>query len=76
MSEKDSQEEILRAFRLFDDDETGQITLKNLRRVANEIGENMTDEELQEMLDEADRNGDGTVNEKEFCRVIKKVSCI
>ena len=29
------------AFRLFDDDETGYITLKNLRRVSKEIGESM-----------------------------------
>merc|ERR1719365_149593 len=72
MSEKDSREEILKAFRLFDDDETGFITLKNLRRVAKEIGENMTDEELQEMIDEADRDGDGQVSEEEFLRMMKK----
>merc|ERR1719479_75807 len=72
MSEKDSREEILKAFRLFDDDETGYITLKNLRRVAKEIGENMTDEELQEMIDEADRDGDGQVSEEEFLRIMKK----
>ena len=30
-----------------------------------ELGENMTDEELQEMIDEADRDGDGEINEEE-----------
>ena len=74
MGEKDSKEEILKAFRLFDDDETGKISFKNLKRVAKELGENMTDEELQEMIDEADRDGDGEINEEEFMRIMKKTS--
>eukprot|EP00062_Callorhinchus_milii_P022056 gi/632979435/ref/XP_007906467.1/ PREDICTED: caltractin isoform X1 [Callorhinchus milii] len=74
MSEKDSKEEILKAFRLFDDDGTGKISFKNLKRVAKELGENLTDEELQEMIDEADRDGDGEINEQEFLRIMKKTS--
>ncbi|XP_074530315.1 uncharacterized protein cetn4 [Halichoeres trimaculatus] len=72
MGEKDSKEEILKAFRLFDDDDTGKISFKNLKRVAKELGENLTDEELQEMIDEADRDGDGEVNEEEFLTIMKK----
>merc|ERR1712243_384161 len=74
MSEKDTKEEIMKAFKLFDDDETGNITFSNLKRVAKELGENLTDEELQEMIDEADRDGDGQVNQDEFLRIMKKTS--
>ena len=63
-----------RLFQLFDDDETGKITFRNLKRVAKELGENMTDEELQEMIDEADRDGDGEINEEEFLRIMKKTN--
>ncbi|KAK9903952.1 hypothetical protein WJX75_001181 [Coccomyxa subellipsoidea] len=74
MGERDSTEEIMKAFRLFDDDETGKISFQNLRRMAKELGENMTDEELQEMIDEADRDGDGEVSQEEFLRIMQKTS--
>lgn len=72
MAERDPKDEILKAFKLFDDDETGKISFKNLKRVTKELGENLTDEELQEMIDEADMDGDGEVNESEFLRIMKK----
>ena len=74
MAERDPREEMLKAFRLFDEDESGKISFKNLKRVAKELGENMNDDEIQEMIDEADRDGDGEINEDEFVRIMKKTN--
>lgn len=41
-SDKDTKEDIQKVFNLFDDDQTGHITLRNLRRVAKELGETMS----------------------------------
>lgn len=74
MAERDPREEMLKAFRLFDDDESGKISFKNLKRVAKELGENMTDDEILEMIEEADRDGDGEIGEEEFMRIMRKTN--
>ncbi len=67
---RDPRDEAVKAFKLFDDDETGTISLKNLRRVAKELGENMTDDELQEMIDFCDKDGRGEILLDDFIGIL------
>ncbi|NXT35926.1 CETN2 protein, partial [Pelecanoides urinatrix] len=70
MAEPCLKKEILQAFEVFDCDGTGKISFENLKVVASEVGEDITDEELQEMIDEADLDGDGEVDKREFLRML------
>jgi Ca2+-binding EF-hand superfamily protein len=72
MSDKDSREDIQKVFALFDDDTTGKITLRNLQRVARELGETMSDTELLEMIDRADMDDDGEISLDEFYAIMTK----
>ncbi|KAL7004375.1 Calcium-binding component of the spindle pole body (SPB) half-bridge [Cystobasidiomycetes sp. EMM_F5] len=67
---RDPLDEIRRAFRLFDDDNTGRISIRNLKRVAKELGENLDDEELQAMIEEFDLDQDGEISEAEFIAIM------
>lgn len=72
MSDRDSREDIEKVFKLFDDEKTGRISIKNLRRVARELGETMDDSELQEMIERADSDGDGLVTLDDFYNIMTK----
>merc|ERR1712167_465468 len=72
MGEKDTREDIDKVFKLFDNDSTNKISFRNLARVAEELGESIDDEELQDMINQADRDGDGEINADEFYRIVKK----
>ncbi|CAI5723294.1 unnamed protein product [Peronospora destructor] len=72
MSDKDSKEDIQKVFDLFDDDKTGKISLRKLRRVAKELGETMTDAEMLEMIERADTDQDGEIDVDEFYAIMTK----
>ena len=74
MSDKDTREDLEKVFRLFigDDDKADKIELKHLRRVAKELNENMSDDELQEMINRADTDKDGKASFEEFYAIMTK----
>ena len=62
----DSKDQIREAFHMFDKDGNGFISAAELRYVMNNLGEKITDQEVEEMIRGADIDGDGQVNYEEF----------
>ena len=74
MSDKDTREDLEKVFRLFlgDDTNADKISVKHLKRVANDLQESMTDTELHEMIARADLDKDNFVSLEEFIQIMTK----
>lgn len=70
MRDTDTEEELIEAFKVFDRDSNGLISSQELKHVMTSLGEKITDEEVEEMIREADIDGDGYINYEEFVRMI------
>jgi calmodulin len=70
MKDTDTDEELLEAFKVFDRDGNGFITSHELRNVMNSLGENLTPEEIEEMIKEADLDNDGQIDYEEFVKMM------
>ncbi|KAF3454074.1 hypothetical protein FNV43_RR04521 [Rhamnella rubrinervis] len=70
INENHSEEELKEAFNVFDKDQNGLISATELRYVMTNLGEKLTDEEVNEMIHEADADGDGHINYHEFVKVM------
>jgi len=56
---------------VFDKDGNGKISKEELKLVMKNLGENLTDEEINEMIREADDDGDGHVDFDEFVKMMQ-----
>merc|ERR1711918_12657 len=76
MNQKDGKEEMLKGMKMFDDDGTGKASFKNFQRVAKELGETLSDDDLKAIIADADTDGDGEINEAEFLSVMERMGLI
>lgn len=66
----DGEEELREAFGVFDRNQDGLISREELRHVMVSLGEKMSEEEVDGMIFEADLDGDGFVDFREFVRMM------
>merc|ERR1719316_2099684 len=76
LQDTDSVEEMREAFLVFDRDKSGSVTASELKHVMNNLGEQVTNEEVEEMIKEADADGDGELSFDDFLQFIQKKGLI
>lgn len=72
LPKRDIKKDMVKAFQLIDEDDTGKINFNNLKNVAMSLGEYISDQEIINMLDAADEDGDGQVNLTEFLKLMDR----
>ena len=70
MKDIDTEEEIIEAFKVFNRNGNGLISTVELRHVMTNLGDNLTDEELDEMIRETYINEDGYINYKDVIKTM------
>ncbi|XP_051157313.1 calmodulin-beta-like isoform X3 [Leptopilina boulardi] len=70
MKGADGEDELREAFRVFDKNNDGSISSMELRHVMTNLGEKLSEEEVDDMIKEADLDGDGMVNYEEFVTIL------
>ena len=72
-SEKDPDDELRKAFRILCEEGTDKITMKSLSKICVDLGEKIGEDELQEMIGEADKDQDEEIGEEDFIKIMKKI---
>ena len=71
LKDNDTEEELIEAFKMFDRDGTGEISAADVKQVMATLGEDISQEEVDEMVKEVDGDKDGKINYDEFVQMLR-----
>ena len=70
MKDDDTEEQVQKAFKVYDRDNNNEIEIDDLRRIMVNLSDKLTDEEMEEIAREADEDGNGVIDHEEFVRML------
>ena len=72
-NEKEPEGELKKAFRILCEEGMDKITMKSLSKICVDLGEKIGEDELQEMINEGDKDQDEEIGEEDFIKIMKKI---
>ena len=71
MQDIDEEKVINQGFAIFDANGDGQISIDDLRTITRSLGEELSEEELHEIIKDIDTNGDDMIDFTEFSELVR-----
>lgn len=70
LRDTDLEEEYITAFKIFDRDGDGLLSAQELKHVLINMGEKLSDQDVEDMIHEVDSDGDGQITLEEFIKLL------
>ena len=70
MKDQDTEEQLMQAFKIFDKEGVEGISIEDLGRVMVNLGDKLTQLEVDEMIREADIDDNGIIDKEEFVKMM------
>ena len=70
MKDVDTEDKLMEAFKVFDRDGSGAISIEDLKRVMMNLGDKLTNDEINSIIREADMDGNDVIDNEEFVRMM------
>lgn len=70
LQEDEDERELKDMFRILDKEKTGEVNVNQLRWILKGVGENLTEEEIDDMIADVDTDGSGFVDYDEFAKLM------
>lgn len=71
---RDTHTEIMQGFKMFVTEKSGKITTDSLKQASRMCGLKLNDQEIKEMVEEADNNGDNEIDAEEFLSIMLRTN--
>lgn len=68
--EVDMEDELMESFKTFDIDGDGKLNIKEMKYLLLTLGERLEDVEIEEIISQVDSTGEGTINYRDFVRIM------
>ena len=70
MKDVDTEDKLMEAFKVFDRDGSCAISIEDLKRVMMNLGDKLTNDEINSIIREADMDGNDVIDNEEFVRMM------